>query len=76
MASKKNIIELTDEEFGWVQYCIEFITANERSFDKDEEKTLKSIAKKFSAEYIADANLNYDSWNEDVIENDETEEIC
>ena len=68
MASEKNIIELTDEEFGWVQYCIEFITANERSFDQDEEKMLESIAKKFRAEYIADANLNYDSWVEETEE--------
>lgn len=57
-------VKLTDEEFSMVQYCIEFITANERSFDKDDEQILKSIANKFEAEYIADANLNYDSWHE------------
>lgn len=52
-------VELTEEEFAMVNFCVEYITANERSFDMDDEKTLKSIAKKFGAEYIADANCNY-----------------
>ena len=56
-------IKLTEEEFGMVQYCIEFISANQRNFDEDGEKALKSIAEKFNAEYVAEANLNYD-WNE------------
>ena len=56
-------IKLTNEEFGIVQKCIEYISANERSFDKEYENILKSVAKKFNAEYIEEANLNYD-WNE------------
>lgn len=61
-------IKLTDEEFGIVQECIEYISANERSFDKEHENILKSVAEKFNAEYIEDANLNYDNWheNEDI----------
>lgn len=59
MESDKITVELTSEEFAWVNYCVEFITANERSFDMDDEKILKSIAKKFDAEYNEDANLNY-----------------
>ena len=57
-------IKLTEEEFGMIQYCIEFISANQRDFDEDGEKALKSIAEKFNAEYIEEANLNYD-WNKD-----------
>lgn len=57
-------IKLTNEEFGIVQECIEYISANERSFDKEYEDILKSVAKKFNAEYIEDANLNYYDWNE------------
>lgn len=53
-------IELTEEEFAMVNFCVEHITANERSFDIDDEKTLKSIARKFGAEYIAEANCNYE----------------
>ena len=53
-------VELTEEEFAMVNFCVEHITANERSFDMDDEKTLKSIAEKFDAEYIADANCNYE----------------
>ena len=56
-------IKLTEEEFRMVQYCIEFISSEERNFDEDGEKALKSIAEKFNAEYVAEANLNYD-WNE------------
>ena len=37
-------IKLTEEEFRMVQYCIEFISAEERDFDKDGEKAIKSIA--------------------------------
>lgn len=59
MESDKITVELTSEEFAWVNYCVEFITANERSFDMDDEKILKSIAKKFDAEYNEEANLNY-----------------
>ena len=56
-------LKLTEEEFRMVQYCIEFISSEERNFDEDGEKALKSIAEKFNAEYVAEANLNYD-WNE------------
>jgi len=40
-------IKLTSEEFGIVQECIEYISANERSFDKEYENILKSVAKNF-----------------------------
>ena len=53
-------IKLTEEEFRMVQYCIEFISAEERNFDENGEKALKSIAEKFNAEYVEEANLNYD----------------
>ena len=52
-------IKLT-EEFRMVQYCIEFISANQRDFNENGEKLLKSIAEKFNAEYVKEANLNYD----------------
>ena len=58
-------IKLTSDEFAIAQECIEYISANERSFDKEYENILKSVAEKFNAEYIEDANLNYDSWHED-----------
>ena len=61
----KITIKLTDDEFAIVQECIEHISANERIFDKEYEDILKSVAKKFHAEYIKDANLNYNSWCED-----------
>ena len=38
-------VKLTSEEFGIVQECIEYISANERSFDKEYEDILKSVAK-------------------------------
>lgn len=53
-------VKLTEEEFRMVQYCIEFISANQRDFDEDGEKALKSITEKFNAEYIEEANINYD----------------
>ena len=53
-------IKLTEEEFRMVQYCIEFISANQRDFNENGEKLLKSIAEKFNAEYVKEANLNYD----------------
>ena len=53
-------VKLTEEEFGMAQYCIEFISANQRDFNEDGEKALKSIAEKFNAEYIEEANINYD----------------
>ena len=56
-------IKLTEEEFRMVQCCIEFISVKQRDFNEDGEKLLKSIAEKFNAEYVAEANLNYD-WNE------------
>lgn len=56
-------IKLTEEEFRMVQCCIEFISVKQRNLDEDEEKALKSIAEKFNAEYVEEANLNYD-WNE------------
>ena len=63
-------IKLTDDEFAIVQECIEYISANERSFGKEYEDILKSVAKKFHAEYIEDANLNYDGWCENEEENE------
>ena len=56
-------IKLTEEEFRMVQCCIEFISVKQRDFNEDGEKSLKSIAEKFNAEYVQEANLNYD-WNE------------
>ena len=53
-------VELTKEEFAMVNYCVEHISANERNFDVDGEKVLESIARKFNAEYIAEANCNYE----------------
>lgn len=55
-------IKLTEEEFRIVQHCIEFISVKQRNLDEDGEKALKSIAEKFNAEYVIEANLNYD-WN-------------
>ena len=52
-------IKLTEEEFRMVQYCIEFISAEQRDFDEDGEKALKSIAEKFNAEYVEEANMNF-----------------
>ena len=65
MKSDKITVELTSEEFAWVNYCVEFITANERSFDMNDEKILKSIAHKFGAEYNEEANTNYINENEE-----------
>lgn len=62
---KEITLKLTEDEFAIAQECIEHISANERSFDKEYENILKSVAEKFNAEYIEDANLNYDSWHED-----------
>ena len=58
---KEITIKFTEDEFAIAQECIEHISANERSYNKDYEDILKSVAKKFGAEYIEDANLNYDS---------------
>ena len=33
-------IKLTEEEFGMVQYCIEFISVKQRDFNEDGEKAL------------------------------------
>lgn len=52
-------VKLTEEEFRMVQYCIEFISANQRDFDEDGEKALKSIAEKFNAEYVEEANMSF-----------------
>ena len=46
---------------GWHLSCRFYV--KQRDFDEDGEKALKSIAEKFNAEYIEEANLNYD-WNE------------
>ena len=62
---KEITITLTEDEFAITQECIEYISANERSYDKDCEDVLKSVAEKFGAEYIEDVNLNYDSWHEE-----------
>lgn len=62
---KEITLKLTEDEFTITQECIEHISANERSFDKEHENILKSVAEKFNAEYIEDANLNYDSWSEE-----------
>lgn len=58
-------VNLTKEEFDMVSECIVRISAEERDFDKDGEKALKSIAEKFNVEYIEEANLNYYDWNKD-----------
>jgi intein-encoded DNA endonuclease-like protein len=52
-------VKLTEEEFRMVQYCIEFISANQRDFDEDGEKALKSIAEKFNAEYVEEVNMSF-----------------
>ena len=65
MALYKIGVELTEEEFAMINYCIEFITANERSFDMNDEKILKSIADKFGAEYNEEANINYTNKDEE-----------
>ena len=52
-------VKLTEEEFRMLQYCIEFISANQRDFDEDGEKVLKSIAEKFNAEYVEELNMNF-----------------
>ena len=49
-------VNLTKEEFVMVQDCIKFISAEQRYFDKDGEKILKSIAEKFNAEYVEETN--------------------
>lgn len=66
---KEITLKLTEDEFAITQECIEHISVNERSFDKEYENILKSVAEKFNAVYIEDANLNYDSWHEDEDEN-------
>ena len=45
------LVKLTAKQFAMVSECIERISANEREFDEDSEKTLKEIAEKFQAEY-------------------------
>ena len=55
----KITITLTEDEFAIAQECIEHISAEERDFDKDGEVALKSIAEKFNAEYVEEANINY-----------------
>ena len=52
-------VKLTEEEFRMLQYCIEFISVNQRDFDEDGEKVLKSIAEKFNAEYVEELNMNF-----------------
>lgn len=59
-------ITLTDEQYGMVQECIEYISANERSYGKKEEKLISEIAKIFNAEYIPDANTNWEEWQEEL----------
>ena len=50
-------VELTPKEFAMVTECIEYISANERRFDEENENILKSIADKFHAEYYEECNL-------------------
>lgn len=45
------LVKLTAKQFAMASECIERISANEREFDEDSEKTLKEIAEKFQAEY-------------------------
>lgn len=45
------LVKLTAKQFAMVSECIEHISANEREFDEDSEKTLKEITEKFQAEY-------------------------
>ena len=35
-----------------INSCIEYISANEREYDTDNEKTLKEVAEIFGAEYV------------------------
>ena len=51
------VVELTPAQFLMVQYCIESISANERRFSEESEKSLKEISEIFNAEYIPDANI-------------------
>lgn len=55
-------ITLTDEQYIMVQDCIEYISANERSYSKEKEKVISEIAEIFNAEYISDANTNWEEW--------------
>lgn len=56
----KVTINLTVAQYGMVQRCIEHISANERSFDEEDEKLISEIAKIFHVEYNADANTNHE----------------
>ena len=51
------LVKLTAKQFAMVSECIERISANEREFDEDSEKTLKEIAEKFQAEYNQCKNI-------------------
>ena len=51
-------VELTPKEFAMVTECIEYISANERRFDEENENILKSIAEKFHAEYYEECNIS------------------
>ena len=52
-------VSLTNEQYVMVQECIEYISANERSYSKEKEKLISEIAKIFNAEYIPEANINW-----------------
>ena len=44
-------VKLTAKQYVMVSECIERVSANEREFDADSEKTLKEVAEKFNADY-------------------------
>lgn len=44
-------VKLTSKQYAMVSECIKRVSANEREFDTDSEKTLKEVAEKFKADY-------------------------
>lgn len=52
MTKEEIVVKLTPKQWTMVNICVEYISANEREFDSDDEKTLKEVAKIFGAEYV------------------------
>ena len=52
MNKDKITVELTKEQFSMISGCIEYISANEREYSDNDEKTLKEVADIFGAEYV------------------------
>ena len=52
MAEDEITVKLTPKQWTMINFCVEYITANERDFDSDDEETLKEIADIFEAEYV------------------------